>query len=388
MNVLIIGGTGILSSAVVDECVAQDIKVTMINRGTRRLFINPNVDLIKCDIHNERTLKNLIYGKHYDCVVDFLIYNVEQLKYSLRLFGKVADQYVFISSTAVYNTDITGLLYENSDKIQKSWQYSRRKYECEEFLINYCRRNNIIYTIVRPGVNYGNTRIPYGMYPPIGRHWTIIGRILSGKPIITWNKGLNRHNITRVEDFASGLVGLLGNDKAYGEAYNIVGDGIYSWKDVLEALGRILNTQVKTLDIPVSFYAKELSDVEQIDHLIGGRSKDCMASNEKLKATLPSFTQKYTLDDGLRKTLRFYKSNSYLNGIDYQYDGMMDRIICKYQRKSGIDVSDLCFVEYLNATGKEKLIHRLQYFRGRHDKNIIINFLFRMICLIKRYLKI
>ena len=66
MNVLIIGGTGILSSAVVDECVAQDIKVTMINRGTRRLFINPNVDLIKCDIHNERTLKNLIYGKHYD----------------------------------------------------------------------------------------------------------------------------------------------------------------------------------------------------------------------------------------------------------------------------------------------------------------------------------
>jgi len=53
-----------------------------------------------------------------------------------------------------------------------------------------------------------DTHIPYGISPQYGYHWTLIARILSGKPIIRWNGGINRCNMMRVEDFAVGVIGL------------------------------------------------------------------------------------------------------------------------------------------------------------------------------------
>ena len=44
MKVLIIGGTGILSSAVVNECINQHMEVTMLNRGTKKAFINSSAE--------------------------------------------------------------------------------------------------------------------------------------------------------------------------------------------------------------------------------------------------------------------------------------------------------------------------------------------------------
>lgn len=372
MNVLIIGGTGILSSAVVDECVHLGYDVTMLNRGRRQLFINPKVRLIKCDIRDESLVKQLLGNTHYDCVIDFLIYNIDQLKYSLRLLGNISNQYVFISSTAVYNTGIPGILTEDSEKVQKDWNYSKNKYDCEQYLTKYCNEHNINYTIIRPGVNYGNTRIPYGMYPAIGKHWTIIGRILSGKPIITWNGGANRHNLTRVEDFAIGAASLIGNPKANKEAFNVVGDGIYTWMEVLTTISDILKVPLYTIDIPVQFYANELSDMEQRDHLIGGRSKDCMTSNEKLKSITPEFHQLFSLKEGIEKTINFYREHDYLEGIDYGYEGNIDRIIEKYQKSIKSQKFQLGFKDYLGATGKIKIQHMLQYCRGRYRDSMLI----------------
>lgn len=383
MNILIIGGTGILSSAVVDECVGLGYNVTMINRGRRKLFINPKVRLIKCDIHDEGLVKHLLGNSHYDCVIDFLIYNINQLKYSLNLLGNISDQYVFISSTAVYNTDTPGILKEDSEKVQKEWNYSKNKYDCEQYLIHHCNERNINYTIIRPGVNYGNTRIPYGMYPAIGKHWTIIGRILSGKPIITWNGGANKHNLTRVEDFARGAVSLLGNPKAAKEAFNVVGDGIYTWMEVLSTISDILKVPLHTIDIPVQFYANELSDLEQRDHLIGGRSKNCMTSNEKLKTISPDYHQLFSLKEGVERTINFYKEHDYLGGIDYEYEGNIDRIIDKYQTTAKIKKIQLGFKDYLGATGKVKLLHMMQYYGGRYKDSILTKVTKRIIRLLK-----
>ena len=36
MKLLLIGGTGVLSSAVVDEAIKQKIDVTIVNRGLRK----------------------------------------------------------------------------------------------------------------------------------------------------------------------------------------------------------------------------------------------------------------------------------------------------------------------------------------------------------------
>lgn len=373
MKVLIIGGTGILSTAVVDECVNKSIDVYMINRGRRKLFINEKVHLIKCDVHNKERVQELIAGLNFDAVIDFLCYTKEDLEYSLNLFSKLSNQYVFISSTAVYNTSINQIFSEDSEKIQSLWPYSVGKNECEKYLQEYCALNNINYTIVRPGVNYGNTRIPYGIYPAIGYHWTLVERILHKKPIITWNNGENRGNITRVEDFAMGTVGLLGKKEAYNEAFNVVGDDFYSWDEVLQTLAKVLGKEVVTIDIPKEFYAEELG--ERKGELLGGRAQNCMCSNEKLKKIVPSFKTTISLEEGIKKTLEFYEKNDYLFGIDYDYESDTDRIICKYLTSIHQDCKsfNLKYIKYINSPIIKSF---LKYYFNFYKNNSFVKLLF------------
>ena len=353
MKILVVGGTGILSTAVVERCIERGDSVTMINRGNRPNQIHPKATLIKCDIRDKNQLDNISKDLgEFDVVIDFLVFNASELNVSLQYFAKNTKQYVFISSAQVYNTSIGGLLTEDSPKPQKLWSYSVNKLECEKYLISYCKNNKINYTIIRPAVNYDGTRIPYGIFPPMGYHWTLVERIKHEKPIITWNHGQNRLNLTRVEDFAEATVGLMGNPKAYNEDFNVAGDNVYSWMDVLFVLGDLLGKKVVTFDLPVDYYYKELPK-HQKEELVGGRANDMICSINKLKTLLPDFRPRYDLREGVKKTLDYYEKNNYLNGIDYVFDGDCDRIIKKYCRIKRIATPPNCdYIDYFNG-GKD-----------------------------------
>ena len=378
MKILIIGGTGILSSAVVDECVNRGIDVTMINRGTKKVFLNPNAKLIIADVRKDaEKIAESLKGQSFDAVVDFLIWNEQQLDLSLSLFSKLAGQYVFISSAQAYNTSKNGVLTEDSELQQPLWSYSVNKVICEGKVRNYCDFHKVNYTIIRPGVNYGNTRIPYGMFPIIGKHWTLVSRIKAEKPIITWNNGQNRLNLTRVEDFAKGMVGLLGNPKAYNEAFNVVGDYVYSWMEVLQTLERVINTKVNVIDMRVDVYANELSG-DTREGLLGGRSKDLVCSNEKLKSVIGDFTTEFTLEEGLKKTIQFYEDNDYYYGFDYVWDAECDRIINKYRRSKGLPIDKtLRFVSYNKESSFEYKQRKYCYYRNYYKESPIKLFYLR-----------
>ena len=351
MKILIIGGSGILSGAVVNNCIDRGYSVTMINRGRRLDQLNPSASLIKCDVRDSSQLEKLskeLQNYNFDAVIDFLVLTVPQLKISLQYFSHLAKQYVFISSAQVYNTSIKGLLTEESPKPQPKWSYSVNKLECENYLEDFCNKNHVTYTIIRPAVNYDGTRIPYGIFPPMGYHWTLVERIKNGKPIITWNKGSNKLNLTRVEDFAEATVGLLGNPLAYNEDFNVAGEKVYSWLDVITALGELIGKEPVTFDLPVDFYVKELPGYQK-EELAGGRSCDMVCSIEKLRKVLPNFREKYDLKEGIKMTLDYYKNNNYLNGIDYTFDGDCDRIIKTYCRINNVCIPKECrFINYFN----------------------------------------
>lgn len=370
MKVLIIGGTGILSSAVVDECVKKGYEVTMLNRGRNTNFINPLATLIKCDVYKEDEVRQCLKGKFFDTIVDFLVRTKTEIEYSLKLFGNIAKQYVFISSAQVYDNSVKEVLKEDHILSQPLWAYSVNKAICERYVEEECSRLKINYTIIRPGVNFGNTRIPYGMYPSIGSHWTLVSRIKSGKPIITWNEAQDRLNITRVEDFACGTVGLLGNDKAYNEAFNVVGDNVYTWNDVLNVLGKLVGCEVNTINLPLEFYANEL-DGDTRESLIGGRALDLVCSNEKLKKVYPSYVTKYDLEEGMKLTLEFYEEHNFYQGFDYDWDGSCDRIINKYYQLYGSDKDkkNIGFINYENYGNRK--INRSVYLNAYYKYDII-----------------
>ena len=369
MKLLLVGGTGVLSTAITREALKKGIEVYMINRGNRMELIPQGVHLLQADINNKLKIVELLGNLYFDAVIDFICFTDKQLEYSFNLFKDRTNQYVFISSCAVYNSEVCQVCDENAPKVLPIWQYSIDKNKSEELLIQLAKNSKTNYTIIRPGVTYGDTRIPYGIYPPYGYHWTFVERILHGKPIITWNKGENFSNITHVDDFAIGVVGLLGNQQAYNEAFNAVGDETPSWKDVLDTLSDLVNKEIITFDIPSEYYAKEIPAKK--GEILGGRSISASNSNEKIKSVVKEFEQTISLQEGLKRTLDYYKSHNYIRGIDYAFDADTDRIITKYAKENNISTNglNLHFIDYLK---EEKRNNRFEYFTVRNGNRLLI----------------
>lgn len=358
MNILLIGGTGVLSSAVTKEALRKGIEVTMINRGKSSSSTPNGVEVIISDHKSYDYIREVLSGRHFDAVIDFLCYTEKDTKDSFLLYKDFTSQYFYISSCAVYDTRVGEICKEESKKILPIWKYSVNKWESEKRIIELAKDANVNYTIIRPSVTYGDTRIPYGISPKYKYHWTLAARILAEKPIIRWNGGTNKCNITRVEDFAVGVVGLIGNEKAFNEAFNVCGDETPSFNDVLNSMAEYLGKEPIVFDLTSEEYATEIP--YRKGELLGGRSIDAINSNDKIKEAVPSFHQTIYLKEGIRLTLDAYKHNNYQQGIDWFFDGETDRIINKYakQRKLQFNTD---FVDYLsNASIKDKRIYWLE----------------------------
>lgn len=379
MKLLLVGGTGVLSSAVAAEALKQGFEVTTITRGHRKALVG--VESLVHDCRDYAGIHAALSGRHFDATIDFLCVSRKEVESSFRLYAPLTSQYFFISSCMVYDTRIGGWMKEESPKVLPMWRYSVDKWDSEMALAKLAAESNCPVTVVRPGVTYGDTRIPYGEAPRYGYHWTLAGRILAQKPIIRWNGGLNRCNIMRVEDFAVGCVGLIGNRAAYGQAFNICGDETPSWAEVLDALSLALGTKAMTIDLPSEFYAQEWP--KRAGAILGGRSHDFLCSNEKIKAAVPTFRQTINLVEGIAKTISAYKNQNYQHGIDWEYDGDTDRIIAKWCKHTGMNKEEinLGFVDYLgNATIQD----RMKYWKNKYKDSPIMKTLVRTRHILRR----
>lgn len=373
MDVLLIGGTGVLSGAVAAEALKHGYNVTVINRGHRP--VANGLNLIKSNHTDYNYIKTQLNGRKFDAIIEFLCSNETDLKESFSLYHHYTKHYFFISSCAVYDTSRGDICSESSPKVLSIWPYSVNKWACECLLQEMAAKTACNYTIIRPCVTYGDTRIPYGISPVYGYHWTLCARALAGKPLIRWNKGQNRCNMTRVEDFSVGLVGLIGNKKAYNESFNICGEETPSFNDVLAVLEKELNCTIPVVDITSEFYAKELPS--RAGEILGGRSIDAINYNEKIKSIVPEFKQTIFLKEGIAKTISAYKEQNYQKGIDWRFDAECDRIIKKWCKRNKIKTKgmNLKFVDYL---GNATLYNRLRYYAVRYEQNVFLKIVYKL----------
>lgn len=386
MDVLIIGGTGVISYAVVNESLKQGHHVTCINRGKSKSQRLPDkIEHIVADYRNPRLMEEKLADRHFDVIVDFLCMTPKDITYSVNLFKDKCDQYIFISSCAVYNAEARngGVYDEDAPKVTRVWSYSVNKVASEKKLAELGKRYHLNYTITRPAVTYGNTRIPYGITPPYGYHGTLIQRLLRGKPIISWDGGQGYINITRVEDYAIGFVGLFGNPKAFNEAFNIVGDETPNWNKVINTTAELLGVKPYIIDITSKQFAHETPT--RRGEILGGRAAKQKCSNTKLKKVVPAFKTNIHLREGIKRTLDYYMENDYLYGIDYKFDGDWDRIAAKYDKNykpKFIDyLGHACqqdIRDYENAFNRDMRMERMKvalapyYHKIRHTAKVIL----------------
>lgn len=366
LSILIIGGTGCLSSELVNQSLVKGFDVTILNRGNRISQIPKSVKLIKANKNDIEYISDVIKDKHYDAIIDSLSYTIKDLNISINLYANHTKQFIFISSCAVYDRRISPTCEENSPKIDERWNYSVDKWECESYLREQSKLLNFNYTIIRPSMTYGDTRIPYGIMPAYGWHGSFIQRVLNGKPIIRWDKGIHQHNIMRVEDFSRAFVLLIGNKDAYNQEFNICSEVTYSFEQVLQAIELKLKKKIIRHDISSKKYAELYP--EKSGEIIVGRSSDSICLRNKFNNLFPDFKEVVSLEDGISRTIDAYFDQDFMRGIDYDYDGNCDRIIKKTSKSKKYHPK---FIDYL---GKNCNADRKRYYCALHRDDLIYKF--------------
>ena len=325
LNLLIIGGTGIISSAVTELLAAQNHSLYMLNRGLHSRSFHKAVIPLVCDINDEKNVKELIRGLFFDCVIDFTIQLPSEIRRDYEYFQDSTRQFIFISSSSVYRRPLSSYQVTESTPVYNPyWDYAQNKLACEEELQTLYRTCNFPMTIVRPGHTYNETWLPLCISGAKGC-WTVIRRILEEKPTIIPGDGSSLWSVTNHRDFARALSGLIGNPQAIGETVNISSDEVLTWN-------QIYHTIADTLGVPLHpFYVSSMFLDQAGPYglkrcLTGERTQSIVFQNDKLKRLSPGFRAKIPFAAGIRQSLEYLLTHPEEQVEDVIFDQWCDAL--------------------------------------------------------------
>ncbi len=327
MKVLFIGGTGIISSACSQLALDRDIELYLLNRGQSFRPTPAGAQVIYADIRNPESARSALQGMEFDAVVDWIAFVPDQVKIDLDLFRDRTGQYIFISSASAYQKPLSGLpITESTVLANPWWEYSRNKIACEELLVHTYREEQYPITIVRPSHTYDASLLP------MEGGWTVVNRMLHGKPVIVHGDGTSLWTLTHNRDFAKGFIGLLGNSHAIGETVHITSDESLTWNQIFELTARAAGVKANIVHIPSDRIAEY--DPAWGAGLLGDKAYSVIFDNSKIKRLVPDFCATIPFAQGVREIINWYQANPARQKVDTVFDQLCDRIISDYQSSS------------------------------------------------------
>ncbi len=332
MKILFIGGTGLISSACSELVVSRGHQLFILNRSVSTKYPIPEgATLLKGDVHADASqLSGLLEDHHFDAVVDYIAFTLEDVERDLRLFRDRTDQFVFISSASAYQKPVKNYLITEETPLENPyWQYSRDKIACEERLMKAYREEKFPVTIIRPSHTYGPSQIPLAV-DSWEHPWTIVDRMRRGKKLIVPGDGTSLWVLTWNADFAKGLVGLLGNKRAIGEAFQITSDEALSWNQIYLEVYQALGLKPNMIHIPSDWIAAYWEHAT--GSLVGDKANSVVFDNSKIKRFVPDFHCGVRWAEGVRRSIKWHEDHPQFHSIDHELDGIWDKIIAACEK--------------------------------------------------------
>jgi nucleoside-diphosphate-sugar epimerase len=325
MRVLFIGGTGNISAAVSRMAFSRGFDVFLLNRGSRIADMPGSRGLI-ADVHRPEQVRAVLNNLDFDAVVDWIAYTADDIERDISLFRGRTKQYVFISSASVYQKPPEHYLIRESTPLHNPfWDYARNKIACEVRLMRAYQDEGFPVTIVRPSMTY-DTNLPiavggWGTY-------TLADRLMRGLPVIVHGDGSSLWVVTHADDLARGLVGLLGNGRALGEAFHITSDEVLTWNQIYQGIGEALGVEAKIVHVPSDLVARAAPNLA--GSLLGDKTWSVVFDNSKIRDLVPHFQATVAFRDGIRRTLDWFAADEKRRIADAGVNEEMDRILSVY----------------------------------------------------------
>ena len=320
LKVLFIGGTGIISSACSELAIERGIELYLLNRGQSSRPVPEGAKVLHGDIRNPDSVRAAIAGHNFDAVVDWIAFSTENVETDIELFSGVTRQYIFISSASAYQKPVASQpITESTPLANPYWGYSRAKIACEERLMRAYRESGFPATIVRPSHTYDRTALPF-----LGGY-TMIDRMRKGKKVFVQGDGTSLWVMTHHKDFAKGFVGLLGNPRTIGDAFQITSDEALTWNQIYEIFADAAGVKADLVHVPSRVIGAFFPNWEE--WLFGDRTHSVIFDNTKIKRISPDFAATIPLSWGAKEVIEWYDADPARRVVDEQLNATIDLMI-------------------------------------------------------------
>lgn len=252
MNILVIGGTGLMSTEIVRQLVDRGDSVTVYNRGITEKRIPAKVRTMIGNRWDYPEFEKSMAQERFDAVIDMVAYDPANIESVLRAFKGRTSQIVVCSTVCVYGGPLTKMPADDNEPHRFATEYGRKKSAIEKLLLKADGVDGLHTTVIRPSFTTGEGVVLTGVL----FDETLVSRIRKGLPVIVHGEGTTRWAVAHAADVARGFVNTLANSKAYGQAYHLTSDEHTNWDGVYEAIGRAAGRKPDVVHIPVDWLSE------------------------------------------------------------------------------------------------------------------------------------
>ena len=259
MKILILGGTGLISTAITPLLLEAGHDLTLYNRGRSPAHFPGTPKKIRGDRQDLATFeKQLGAAGPFDCIIDMICFSPAEAHSSVRAFGGRTGQYLFCSTVDVYTKPAHAYPIPEDHQRQPSpaFPYAFDKARCEEILQAAHASGAFQLTILRPAQTYGEGgklvhTLGFGTY--------FLDRIRRGLSLIVHGDGTSLWSACHRDDVALAFARAVGNTSAYGKAYNVTGEEWLTWDRYYQGLAQAMGAPPPALvHIPTELLCRAL----------------------------------------------------------------------------------------------------------------------------------
>lgn len=268
MRVLVIGGTGFLSSAIVSELLRAGHEITVFTRGQRPLTDSEQAAGVRTLVGDRKDYDGFVdrvAGLPFDAVVDCICYTPEDAQANVRAFAGRIQHLLVISTDFVYGPH--RVLPANEDTPTHAMsQYGRNKVACEELLFAAWREEQFPATALRPPHIMGaGGQLGSGSWH--GRDPMLLDRLQGGHPVVLLDGGALLIQPVVHRDIGKACVAALGKPATFGQAYNVMGPDCVTTREYYDIVAATLGVDAPAyLSIPSSAYVAAYPDRAPFAH--------------------------------------------------------------------------------------------------------------------------
>lgn len=274
MHYLITGGAGFIGSHLADALLAQGHQVTVLDdlstgsmrniahlrrREDFRYVIDTmlNAPLLAELVDEADAVFHLAAAVGVKLIVESPVRTIETnvrcTELLLSLAAKKRKRILITSTSEVYGKNAAVPFHEESDLVMGATTRGRWSYACskaiDEFLaIAYWREKRLPTVVVRLFNTVGPRQTgQYGMVIP-----RFVGQALADEPLTVYGDGSSSRCFTHVSDAVRALIGLMNEEAATGEVFNIGSNQEITILELAEQVRRMVGSSSEITFVPYS----------------------------------------------------------------------------------------------------------------------------------------